>query len=80
MTITAPYGSWKSAISAELLVEGSVRLGEATLLDGRYYWLESRPLEKGRNVLVQYCPKDGRKDLTPAPLSVRSKSPRIRWR
>ncbi|WP_445365913.1 S9 family peptidase [Microbulbifer sp. ANSA001] len=74
MTITAPYGSWKSAISAELLVEGSVRLGEATLVDGRYYWLESRPLEKGRNVLVQYCPKDGRKDLTPAPVSVRSKA------
>jgi len=74
MTITAPYGSWKSAISAELLVEGSVRLGEATLVDGRSYWLESRPLEKGRNVLVQYCPKNGRKDLTPAPLSVRSKA------
>lgn len=74
MTITAPYGSWKSVINAELLVKGSVRLGEASLVDGRYYWLESRPLEKGRNVLVQYCPKNGRKDLTPAPLSIRSKA------
>ncbi|MCO1335532.1 S9 family peptidase [Microbulbifer sp. OS29] len=70
----APYGSWKSAIDAELLVEGSVRLAETSLVDGRYYWLESRPSEKGRNVLVQYCPAYGRKDLTPAPLSVRSKA------
>ncbi|WP_444944011.1 prolyl oligopeptidase family serine peptidase [Microbulbifer sp. ZKSA006] len=71
---TAPYGSWKSAISADLLVEGSVRLAEASLVDGRYYWLESRPSEKGRNVLVQYCPQNGRRDLTPAPIAVRSKA------
>lgn len=73
-TISTPYGSWKSAINAELLVEGSVRLAEASLVDGRYYWLESRPSEKGRNVLVQYCPQNGRRDLTPAPLSIRSKA------
>ncbi|MFA0812929.1 prolyl oligopeptidase family serine peptidase [Microbulbifer epialgicus] len=74
MIKTAPYGSWKSAINAELLVEGSVRLAEASLVDGRYYWIESRPAEKGRNVLVQHCPKNGQKDLTPAPLNVRSKA------
>ncbi|WP_299587386.1 S9 family peptidase [uncultured Microbulbifer sp.] len=74
MTNSTPYGSWKSAINAELLVEGSVRLAEASLVDGRYYWLESRPAEKGRSVLVQYCPKNGRRDLTPAPLSIRSKA------
>ncbi|WP_323844559.1 S9 family peptidase [Microbulbifer magnicolonia] len=71
---TAPYGSWKSAIGAELLVQGSVRLSEASLVDGRYYWLESRPAEKGRSALVQYCPERGRRDLVPAPLSVRSKA------
>ncbi|WP_237056879.1 S9 family peptidase [Microbulbifer sediminum] len=73
-TTKAPFGSWKSAVTAELLVEGSVRLGEASLVDGRYYWLESRPEEKGRSVLVQYCPTHGRRDITPAPLSVRSKA------
>lgn len=71
---TAPYGSWKSAINADLLVQGSVRLSEATLVDGRYYWLESRPAEKGRSVLVQHCPTKGRRDLLPAPLSIRSKA------
>ncbi|USD23224.1 S9 family peptidase [Microbulbifer variabilis] len=74
ITNSTPYGSWKSAINAELLVEGSVRLAEASLVDGRYYWLESRPSEKGRNVLVQYCPQKGRRDLTPTPLSIRSKA------
>ncbi|SDZ84287.1 S9 family peptidase [Microbulbifer marinus] len=71
---TAPYGSWKSIIGAELLVEGSVRLSEASLVDGCCYWLESRPAEKGRSVLVQYCPQRGRRDLLPTPLSVRSKA------
>ncbi|UHQ55523.1 MULTISPECIES: S9 family peptidase [unclassified Microbulbifer] len=70
----APYGSWKSAVTADLLVKGSVRLGEASLVDGRYYWLESRPAEKGRSVLVQHCPEHGTRDITPAPLSVRSKA------
>ncbi|WP_346836547.1 prolyl oligopeptidase family serine peptidase [Microbulbifer sp. SAOS-129_SWC] len=71
---TAPYGSWKSDIDADLLVQGSVRLGEASLVDGRYYWLESRPAEKGRSVLVQHCPHNGRRDVIPAPLSIRSKA------
>ncbi|MCW8127312.1 S9 family peptidase [Microbulbifer halophilus] len=71
---TAPYGSWKSAIDADLLVQGSVRLSEAALVDGRYYWLESRPAEKGRSVLVQHCPQQGRRDAIPAPLSIRSKA------
>jgi len=71
---TAPYGSWKSAIDADLLVQGSVRLSEASLVDGRCYWLESRPAEKGRSVLVQHCPQHGRRDVLPAPLSIRSKA------
>lgn len=73
-TSTAGYGSWRSAIDADLLVEGSVRLSEARLINGCYYWLESRPTEKGRSVLVQHCPKQGRRDIVPAPLSVRSKA------
>ncbi|GAA5524500.1 hypothetical protein Maes01_01057 [Microbulbifer aestuariivivens] len=69
-----PYGSWKSAISADLLVAGSVRLSEATVADGNFYWLESRPQEKGRSVLVQCTPAGDRRDVIPAPLSVRSKA------
>lgn len=72
--ITAPYGSWTSEISADLLTAGNVRLSETRLFGGRAYWLESRPTEKGRSALVE-CGYDGqRRDLLPAPLSVRSKA------
>ena len=70
----APYGSWRSEISAELLTAGNVRLSEARLFADRAYWLESRPAEKGRSVLVEYSEEHGRRDLLPAPLSVRSKA------
>ncbi len=53
MTEIAPYGSWRSPISADLLVSKTVRLAEPCL-DGEYlYWLESRPWEKGRTVIVR---------------------------
>lgn len=71
---TAPYGSWQSEISADLLAGDNVRLSEPSLVDGCAYWLESRPAEKGRSVLVEWCPRQGRRDITPAPLSVRSKA------
>ncbi|WKD51201.1 S9 family peptidase [Microbulbifer spongiae] len=72
-TKIAPYGSWKSAINAKLIAKTSVRLSETSLHKGRYYWLESRPAEHGRNVLVESCPQQGRRDLVSAPLSIRSK-------
>ena len=75
---TAPYGSWKSQITADLLTGGNVRLSEARLFDGKAYWLESRPAEKGRSVLVECDLGDlensRKRDLIPAPLSVRSKA------
>lgn len=73
----APCGSWASKISAELLTAGNVRLSEARLFDGKAYWLESRPAEKGRSVLVE-CDLSGgtfdSRDLIPMPLSARSKA------
>ena len=74
---TAPYGSWASAINAELLTAGNVRLSEARQFAGKAYWLESRPAEKGRSVLVECDLKDAarpKRDLLPSPLSVRSKA------
>ncbi|QIL89017.1 prolyl oligopeptidase family serine peptidase [Microbulbifer sp. SH-1] len=73
----APYGSWASNISADLLTAGNVRLSEARLFDGKAYWLESRPAEKGRSVLVEYdldSEKPAPRDLIPAPLGARTKA------
>jgi dipeptidyl aminopeptidase/acylaminoacyl peptidase len=62
---TAPYGSWSSPITSDLIVASTIGLGEI-LLDGRdVYWLESRPQEGGRSVIVR-CPLDGGiVDITP---------------
>ena len=64
-----PYGEWKSPITSEMVAGGAVRLGEVTLDGADIYWIESRPSEKGRSVLVS----ENNKDMTPAPLNVRSK-------
>jgi dipeptidyl aminopeptidase/acylaminoacyl peptidase len=63
---TAPYGSWSSPITSELIVTSSVGLGEIQLEDDDVYWLESRPQEGGRSVIVRRT-QDGRTaDIIPA--------------
>ena len=46
----APYGSWGSPISSDLIVRGVVGLSEVVIDDDDVYWMESRPGEDGRNV------------------------------
>ncbi|KAG6608495.1 Dipeptidyl aminopeptidase BIII, partial [Cucurbita argyrosperma subsp. sororia] len=73
--ITAPYGSWKSPITADFVTAASKRLG-GTAVDGngRLIWLESRPYESGRGVLVKESEKPGDEpgDITPKEFSVRN--------
>jgi dipeptidyl aminopeptidase/acylaminoacyl peptidase/uncharacterized protein (DUF2132 family) len=70
----APFGSWKSHVTADLIVGETIRLGQLAILGGDVFWTEGRPQEQGRNVLV-WCSADGRTaDLTPAPLNVRSRA------
>jgi len=49
----APYGSWRSPITADLIVQKSVRLREVRIDGVDTYWLEGRPDEKGRGVVVK---------------------------
>ena len=69
----APYGSWKSPITSDLIVAGTVRLGRVTLDDNDVYWLEGRPTERGRSVLVRQRADGTREDVTPAPFNVRTR-------
>ncbi|KAM1289500.1 hypothetical protein ACFX2I_016754 [Malus domestica] len=73
--IVAPYGSWKSPISADVVSGASKRLG-GTAVDslGRLIWLESRPSESGRAVLVREPerPEDEPVDITPKDYAVRT--------
>jgi dipeptidyl aminopeptidase/acylaminoacyl peptidase len=69
----APYGSWRSPISSEVIVRGVVGLAEV-VIDGRdVYWLESRPGEGGRNVLVSQTPDGRTEDVTPQPFNARTR-------
>ncbi|KAI9118199.1 hypothetical protein K1719_010531 [Acacia pycnantha] len=73
--ITAPYGSWKSPLTADVVSGASKRLG-GTAVDGhgRLIWLESRPTESGRAVLVREPEKAGDEptDITPKEFGVRT--------
>ena len=69
----APYGSWKSPITSDLIVRGVVGLRN-TVLDGDdVYWLESRPEEGGRGVLVHRSPDGSTRDVTPPPFNARTR-------
>ncbi len=73
MPHTAPYGSWKSPITSDLIVSAVVGLGQIALDGDEVYWVEQRPTEGGRNVVVQRSP-DGRiRDRTPAPFNARTR-------
>ena len=59
-----PYGSWQSPISSDLIVSASVKLSDVVLDGDDIYWVEMRPSEGGRNIIVR-CTSDGqRADIT----------------
>ncbi len=55
-TSTTPYGGWKSPLKAELLASASVNFSSLWVDGADLYWIEGRPLEKGRGVVVRYQP------------------------
>ena len=70
---TAPYGSWKSPITSDLIVAQSIALSDVRLDGNDIYWLEGRPQEQGRNVVVRGA-EDGRPtDVTPPPYNARTR-------
>jgi dipeptidyl aminopeptidase/acylaminoacyl peptidase len=69
----APYGSWKSPITSDAIVAGSIGLGQIFGDNQTLYWLEMRPQEAGRNVLVSRSPQGEIQDIVPAPFNVRTR-------
>ena len=69
----APYGSWKSPITADLITSASIRLGMSAIDGHDTYWLEGRPTEGGRNVLVRRAADGTTSDLTAQPFNVRTR-------
>ncbi len=72
-TKIAVYGSWKSPITTDLIIAGTVGLGGVYLDGDDIYWVEGRPSEGGRNAIVKRS-KDGKvEDITPQPFNARTK-------
>ncbi|MEY2566044.1 MAG: hypothetical protein QOE35_573 [Actinomycetota bacterium] len=63
-----PYGSWASPVTADLLVEKVVGLSQLHVDGDDLYWLESRPNEAGRHVIVS----NDAGDAIPGSLSART--------
>jgi dipeptidyl aminopeptidase/acylaminoacyl peptidase len=71
---TLPYGSWPSPIRIDDLVGDMVRLSDPWIDGDDIYWIEGRPGEGGRSVLVQRAADGTTRDVTPAPFDVRSRA------
>jgi len=67
-----PFGAWPSPIRIEDLLGDCVRLGEPWIDGDEIYWVESRPAEAGRSVLVRRAADGTTEDVTHAPFDVRT--------
>lgn len=70
---TAPYGTWPSIVTTDLVTSGSVGLGSPVIDADTLYWLETRPDEGGRVSLWRQGSDGGREPVTAEPFNVRSR-------
>lgn len=68
-----PCGTWPSPITAEGIVADGIKIFQPQPDGDDACWLEVRPAEKGRTVLVRLSADGRREDLTPPPYSARSR-------
>jgi dipeptidyl aminopeptidase/acylaminoacyl peptidase len=71
-TQLAPYGTWSSPVSAQLLATDAVTLSAPSADGDAIYWVEGRPSEGGRNVLVRRSAAGDVEDIVPDGFAVRT--------
>jgi dipeptidyl aminopeptidase/acylaminoacyl peptidase len=69
---SSTYGNWTSDISSELIVSDSITLDEPRQIGQIIYYIERRPHENGRCVIVAVNGKSST-DILPSPYSARSR-------
>ena len=69
----APYGTWTSPITVQMLTENVVGLGQLEVSGDNVYWLEGRPQEDGRQVVVCRSGDGYISDVTPPGFNVRTR-------
>jgi dipeptidyl aminopeptidase/acylaminoacyl peptidase len=71
--VKKPYGTWPSPITAEAVAAQGIRLSYVAIDGNDIYWLEGRPHEGGRNVLVRRGSDGRQEDVTPSGFNVRTR-------
>ncbi|GAB4190376.1 MAG: S9 family peptidase [Simkaniaceae bacterium] len=66
-------GAWKSPITSQSLVEGSISIQQICTEGDFVYWTESRPEEKGRVAIMKKIPEGNILEVLPKEYSARSR-------
>lgn len=72
-TTIAPYGSWKSVITSDLIAGAAITLSDVVVDNDTIYWIESRPAERGRRVLCRQDIEGNTSEVTPLEINVRTR-------
>jgi dipeptidyl aminopeptidase/acylaminoacyl peptidase len=69
----AAYGSWKSPITSDLIVAGTIGVSQCVINGDDIYWIEVRPNEGGRSVIVRQDREGKKSDITPRDFNSRTR-------
>ena len=69
---SAPYGSWKSPITSDLIASGATGIGQTAIDGDDVYWIERRASEGGRSVIIRRAPDGETHDMTPPGFNART--------
>ena len=73
MSVARSSGTWPSNISAELVAEASPAINFVRCNNDHLYWVESRPWDNGRNVIMRLGVSGAVQELLPASFSNHSR-------
>ncbi len=71
--VPTPCGAWSSPITADEIVRGTIGLSSVQLRGDEVFWLERRPNEGGRSVVVQRLADGSTRDRTPEGRNTRTR-------
>jgi dipeptidyl aminopeptidase/acylaminoacyl peptidase len=69
----APYGTWRSPVTPEMLTAHGLAFAELSVDGGAAYWCERRPNDGGRTALVRWTRAEGARDVSPPGADVGSR-------
>jgi dipeptidyl aminopeptidase/acylaminoacyl peptidase len=71
--LTAPYGAWRSPITSDVIVAETIGLTDVLLDGDDIYWIETRPQEAGRYVVVRRDRTGATSEVMPATFNARTR-------